>query len=166
MADIDRLLKATRPLEAALRRKGADGRGLHGLVSSVETELPADLVKQIRWLATLRNKAVHEEGFRIQNIREVEQAASRALRRLGYGGIGSTLAVQLAPHNARRIWLLGIAIAAALGYAKTPFSVSPMLCAGASAGLAAWTLHPARQPRTLAFALITLVLAGALRALS
>jgi len=166
MADIDRLLKATRPLEAALRRKGAQGRGLHGLVSSVERSLPEDLVRQIRWLATLRNKAVHEEGFRIQNIREVEQAASQALRRLGYSSFGSVFVVQLAPHNARRIWLLGVAIAAALGYVKMPFSMPPMLCAGAFAGLAAWALHPSRQPRTLAIALIALVLLSALQALS
>jgi hypothetical protein len=165
MADIDRLLKATRPLEAALRRKGAQGRGLHGLVSSVEDQLPADLVKQIRWLATLRNKAVHEEGFRVQNINEVEQAALGALRRLGYAGIGSMFTVQLEPHNARRIWLLGIAVAAAVGYVKTPFSMHPFLAAGIAAGLTAWAMHPARQPRTLAFMLITLVLIGVLQAL-
>lgn len=163
MADIDRLLKATRPLEAALRRKGAQGRGLHGLVSSVERDLPADLVKQVRWLATLRNKAVHEDGFRIQNIQEVEQAAAHALRRLGYAGPGSLFAVSLAPRNARLVWLSGIVVAAAMGYAKSPFSGAPLLGAATAAALAAWALQPTRQPRTLAFALGALVVAGLLQ---
>lgn len=42
---------------------GATGRGLHEKVTSVEGHLPSWLAGQLRFVATMRNKAVHESGF-------------------------------------------------------------------------------------------------------
>ena len=50
---------------------GATGtcKGLHEMITAVEPRLLASsepgLVKKLRWLATMRNKAVHEKAFRI-----------------------------------------------------------------------------------------------------
>ena len=42
---------------------GAKGKGLHEKASSVQQMLRPDLVRKIRYLATIRNKLVHERGF-------------------------------------------------------------------------------------------------------
>lgn len=41
----------------------ATGKGLHSKLTSVESELSPELVKKIRFIATIRNKMVHEEDF-------------------------------------------------------------------------------------------------------
>lgn len=41
----------------------AQGKGLHSKVSSVESKLSPELVKKIRYIATIRNKLVHEADF-------------------------------------------------------------------------------------------------------
>ena len=63
MSDIDLVVRRCKRLERALRDEaGAEGRGLHALVTSVQGELPADLVRKIRFVATVRNKLIHESG--------------------------------------------------------------------------------------------------------
>ena len=47
-------------LEAGL---GAAGRGLHEKVTSVEAKLPPPLVRKLRFVATVRNKIVHEATY-------------------------------------------------------------------------------------------------------
>lgn len=41
----------------------ASGKGLHDKLTSVEDKLAPDLVKRIRYIATIRNKLVHEDNF-------------------------------------------------------------------------------------------------------
>jgi hypothetical protein len=159
MADIDRLLRLTRKIETALRRRGAQGRGMHGMVSSIEADLPADLVKQLRWLATLRNKAVHEDGFRLQDVAAIERTAAQALRRLGAPGLGSLFYLPLAPRTTRVVWMVGTALTGAACWARAPAAVMPAMAAGLGAGLGAWALHPVRQPHTLALLIAGTVLA-------
>ncbi|WP_425615251.1 hypothetical protein NA78x_005151 [Anatilimnocola sp. NA78] len=61
MSDIELAVKRCKRLEALLEKNfGADGRGLHEKVSSVERELTPALVKRLRFIATVRNKLVHE----------------------------------------------------------------------------------------------------------
>ncbi len=45
-------------------RYQAQGKVLHGKVSSVESKLAPDLVKKIRFIATVRNKLVHDDDFK------------------------------------------------------------------------------------------------------
>lgn len=65
MSDIDRVVKSSRKIETQLvRNLGASGKGLNGKLNSVENKLPSALVKRIRYIATIRNKVVHDDGYR------------------------------------------------------------------------------------------------------
>lgn len=62
--DTELVIHSAKELEFILEESfGATGRGLHEKISSVEMKLPVPLVKRMRWLATIRNKLVHERGF-------------------------------------------------------------------------------------------------------
>ena len=64
MSSIEIAVRYSKEIESLLEDNfGAMGRGLHQKISSVEHLFPAATVKQIRYVATLRNKAVHEAGF-------------------------------------------------------------------------------------------------------
>ena len=68
MSDIEKVVKRTRRLEALLRlRYHADGRGLHQLVTSVEERLPHDVIAKLRYVATIRNKVVHDEDYQLDD---------------------------------------------------------------------------------------------------
>jgi hypothetical protein len=63
MGAIEVAVQGAKRLEALLQaRFGAQGRGLHEKLTSVEDKIPSDLRKSIRWVATIRNKLVHEVG--------------------------------------------------------------------------------------------------------
>jgi hypothetical protein len=65
MNDIELAVTRTKELEALLEAGlGATGRGLHEKVTSVEDRLPAPLVRKLRFVATVRNKLVHDAGYR------------------------------------------------------------------------------------------------------
>ncbi|OIQ51127.1 hypothetical protein BerOc1_03072 [Pseudodesulfovibrio hydrargyri] len=57
---LDNLIKSSAQIEGLLESNGAIGRGLHEKVSSVETMIPNGSVKAIRFIASIRNKLVHE----------------------------------------------------------------------------------------------------------
>ncbi|MEN5094018.1 hypothetical protein ABE458_25335 [Pseudomonas protegens] len=64
------ILDISTEVESLLLQLGASGRGLHEKLSSVEGMISPPMVKKIRWIASVRNKAVHEsvvevdlEGF-------------------------------------------------------------------------------------------------------
>jgi hypothetical protein len=93
MSDIDLAVSSSKRLESLLEKNlGATGRGLHEKVSSVEPDLPRELVRKIRLVATVRNKIVHESNYQnIDNRKEFLAAckqAERGLKALG-GGSGS-----------------------------------------------------------------------------
>ena len=65
MSDIDLAIRQCKELESILRTKlGADGKGLHQLVTSVESRLSPELIRVLRRVATIRNKIVHEADYR------------------------------------------------------------------------------------------------------
>lgn len=71
MTDLKHVIDATKRIESILVNKfGARGRGLHEKLSSVERKVPSHLHASIRFIATVRNKAVHEEGFEITEPEE------------------------------------------------------------------------------------------------
>jgi len=66
--NIDAIIKNCKSLETLLERNyKASGKGLHEKISSVESKLPANLVSMLRFVATIRNKAVHEDGFTLSD---------------------------------------------------------------------------------------------------
>lgn len=65
------VLQGTKRIEAILEEKfGSTGRGLYEKMDTANMKLPEPLQKRIRYVATLRNKAMHQEGFEIDNIPE------------------------------------------------------------------------------------------------
>lgn len=65
------VLQATKRIEAILEEKfGSTGRGLYEKMTTANMKLPEPLQKRIRYVATMRNKAMHEDGFEIPNIPE------------------------------------------------------------------------------------------------
>lgn len=84
MSDIELAIRRCKRLETLLEEeRGARGRGLHEKVSSVEHTLPAALVKRLRFIATVRNRLVHEpDSNRLDNRRDYEQACDQAEREL------------------------------------------------------------------------------------
>jgi hypothetical protein len=64
MSDIELAVTRTKTLEALLEQAlGATGKGLHEKVTSVQDRLPQPLVKKLRFIATVRNKIVHEPSY-------------------------------------------------------------------------------------------------------
>lgn len=81
-SDIDIVITQSKALEALLEQKfGATGRGLHEKLTSIEYQLETGLVKNIRWIATMRNKVVHE-NFQLTNQNDFLISCQRALEGL------------------------------------------------------------------------------------
>lgn len=84
MSDYELVITRSKKLEAILENQfGATGKGLHQKVGSVQAQLPDPLVKRLRYIATLRNKLVHEDDFtRLDDRQGFIQAADRAEQEL------------------------------------------------------------------------------------
>ncbi len=80
MGDYELVIGRCKRLEKLLEdRFGASGRGLHEKTSSVEGKLPPELVKRLRFIATVRNKLVHEDaGNRIDDAKGYKKACDWA----------------------------------------------------------------------------------------
>lgn len=86
MSDIDLAIRRSKRLEARLRRNyGVSGRGLHELIDAAKARnaLPIPLVKRLRFIATVRNKVVHDLEYRkIDDRRGFIEACDKAEREL------------------------------------------------------------------------------------
>lgn len=85
MGQLDTIVGWTKKLESVLEtRLGAEGRGLHEKTGSVEHRLDKDLVRLLRKIATRRNKAIHEDGYTVEDIdrfvKDCEYAHNRIVR--------------------------------------------------------------------------------------
>lgn len=64
MNDYELAITRCKQLESLLEKEfGASGRGLHEKVSSVEGKLPEPLRKKLRFIATVRNKLMHDASY-------------------------------------------------------------------------------------------------------
>lgn len=62
--DFELVIRSSKDLEHILDTQfSAQGKGLHEKISSVESSLNSELVRNMRYLATIRNKLVHEYDF-------------------------------------------------------------------------------------------------------
>lgn len=67
-SDIDVVITESKEIETLLSKYfDAEGRGLHQKITNASPSLDASLVKKLRWIATIRNKVVHEVDFEIPN---------------------------------------------------------------------------------------------------
>ncbi|MGD8174034.1 DUF4145 domain-containing protein [Vibrio sp. TRT 21S02] len=68
MSDMEKVVARTRKIERLLREQyHAEGTGLHQLITSCEERLPHDVIEKLRYIATVRNKAAHEEEFALDD---------------------------------------------------------------------------------------------------
>lgn len=101
MSDIDSVIRYSKKLEKRLEQHyGANGRGLHEKASSVESQLTASTLKSLRWVATMRNKVVHEDDFQLDNLSEFERTCERLLSELGETTAPSRLTAPTPPPQA------------------------------------------------------------------
>jgi len=61
----ENVIKNTKKIEAILVEMGAVGKGLHEKVSSIEQQIDNEVVKSIRFIASVRNKLLHEDNFEL-----------------------------------------------------------------------------------------------------
>ena len=62
--DYELVIRVSKELEYILEQEfGAHGRGLHEKISSCNKVLPVKLIKDMRYLATIRNNLIHQRGF-------------------------------------------------------------------------------------------------------
>lgn len=77
--DLEGVLAASKKLESLLMSLGAQGRGLHEKCTSLEHVLPVDIVWAIRFVATSRNKLLHEDGYVLRDVGAFQYQASSAI---------------------------------------------------------------------------------------
>ena len=76
---IGEIVERSKKLEAMLKALNAQGRGMHELVSSIQDKIPSELNKKLRFIATIRNNAIHDLEFNIdENIDEFHSACDEA----------------------------------------------------------------------------------------
>jgi hypothetical protein len=85
-SDIDLAIKTSKRLEGLLEtRYGAEGRGLHEKLASVEAKLSPEALRNGRYVATMRNKVVHEAGFSLPDRPRFMNCAAALEKELGGG---------------------------------------------------------------------------------
>lgn len=77
MSDIDLVVKQSRKIESLLKAHyHAEGKGLHQLVTSCEERLPHEVIGKLRFIATMRNKVVHEDGYKLEDKSSFKDACN------------------------------------------------------------------------------------------
>lgn len=86
--DFTKLIQLSQTLEQLLEKRfNATGRGLHEKLNSVQSQIPENIQRKIRYIATIRNKATHEDvKIAKQNYASVRKAYDEAFTYLS-GGI-------------------------------------------------------------------------------
>jgi hypothetical protein len=68
MGEIETAIRYSKETESFLEAQlGEKGCGLHEKISNIEHMLTSDLIKKLRYIATTRNKVVHEAGYQIDS---------------------------------------------------------------------------------------------------
>lgn len=83
-SDIELAVTTARRLESMLENRfGASGRGLHEKLASVEARLPPEALRDARYVATMRNKVVHEDAFSLPDRDRFLRCARASEKALG-----------------------------------------------------------------------------------
>ncbi|VTU42599.1 MULTISPECIES: DUF4145 domain-containing protein [unclassified Variovorax] len=112
MSDIELVITWSRRLEKLLAtRYGARGKGLHALTTAARHRLPPNTEPGLRWIATMRNKVLHDDGFRLGSRRDFAKESRRLQRALGSAGTGLLA-------KARAVVVLGLFLAGIWGFSR------------------------------------------------
>ncbi|WP_428773615.1 DUF4145 domain-containing protein [Vibrio sp.] len=96
MSEFERVVLRTRKLETLLRvRYHAEGEGLHQLITSCEDRLPHDVIAKLRYVATIKNKLVHDEENSSDAIKDFFEVCEQCEQ-------------ELTPRSGRFIWRVAI----------------------------------------------------------
>lgn len=122
-SDLEKAVRWCKRFESILERDlGARGRGLHEKIDSVEADLDPGVVRDLRLVATVRNRLVHEDGADRIDRRVEYRAACRRARRA------------LTPRLRRRMWMIVLGLATilvfgvlALMQGQSPIQIFPSL---------------------------------------
>ena len=71
----ENVIKKAKKIENALSDMGAEGKGLNEKLNSIEHKFDEKVIKAIRFIATIRNKLVHEDDFEMDY--DLEKAFER-----------------------------------------------------------------------------------------
>ena len=83
MSIIEQVINHTKKAEHILETHfKAEGRGMHEKLSHAERYIPASLLKKLRYVATIRNKLMHEHGFELSEPELFLDAARKAVAEL------------------------------------------------------------------------------------
>jgi hypothetical protein len=124
MSQIEIAVTTARRIETLLVEKfHATGKGLHGKLSSVETTLPDALTKQLRYIATMRNSVVHEDGFSIPDLDAFVATGNTVIAELGALPVRPAAAAGAPPAKQpdwlttfyRAVVLIGVLVGAGFG---------------------------------------------------
>jgi len=109
MSDIEKVVTRTRRIEKLLRLQyHAEGKGLHQLITSCEERLPHDVISKLRYIATIRNKIVHEEDYQLEDQKEFLMVCDDCEK-------------ELTPRSGRFIWRAAILLMTAITLAAVGF---------------------------------------------
>lgn len=78
-----RIIILSGQIENRLKAVGATGAGLHELTTSLQDRLPPEMVKLLRYIASVRNRTAHEGGAPEVDLAFFEDAAQTILAELG-----------------------------------------------------------------------------------
>ena len=66
----DTVLSKTIEIEGLLKQLGGDGRGISSYVNSLPKHFLDDaLIRDLRFVASIRNQAAHQKGFSLENLK-------------------------------------------------------------------------------------------------
>lgn len=82
--DTEIILRYTKKIETKLESLGAQGRGLHSKLTSIENKFEEDIIKKIRKIASIRNKMMHQDEFGNYDINEYEKDCKIVLEYIGF----------------------------------------------------------------------------------
>lgn len=79
-----KVIKKTKKIETILVKMGATGKGLHEKVSSIEHLIDDNTIKSIRFVASIRNKLLHEDDFEMTSelLSDFENACENIINSL------------------------------------------------------------------------------------
>lgn len=72
----------TKKIETLLEKQNAHGAGLHQKLDSVESLFDSNLIKKIRFIATMRNKLMHEDGYIIEDFVKFVKTCEAVINKL------------------------------------------------------------------------------------
>lgn len=90
--ELAKIIYFSREIESILKNKfQVKGKGLHTYIDSIENKIETQLVKDLRYIATIRNKSMHESSFKVDNFSRYKRVAEESIYRLNNSNISKKI---------------------------------------------------------------------------